>query len=54
MSILNGNVPYILVPGNHDYGTYNFENRSTNLNNYFHATDNSLVDPAQGGILKES
>jgi hypothetical protein len=52
MFVLNGHVPYIMAAGNHDYGVNNAENRSTNINNYFRATDNPLVDPAEGGILK--
>ena len=45
-------VPYIMVAGNHDFGFTNADNRDTMINNYFKATDNSLTDPAQGGILK--
>ena len=52
MSILNGEVPYIMSAGNHDFGTNNAENRNTRLNDFFQASDNSLVDPAQGGILQ--
>lgn len=51
-STLNGVVPYIMATGNHDYGTTNSETRDTKFNTYFKATDNPLVDPAQGGILK--
>lgn len=51
MSTLDGVVPYIFAPGNHDYGTTNAQNRNTLFNDYFKATDNPLVDPAQGGIL---
>jgi Lamin Tail Domain/Calcineurin-like phosphoesterase len=52
MFVLNNHLPYIMAAGNHDYGTTNAQNRSTNINNYFKATDNPFVDPAQGGILK--
>ncbi len=52
MFILNGEVPYIMAAGNHDFGTTNAQNRSTMINNYFKPTDNPLVDPAQGGIMK--
>lgn len=52
MHVLNGEVPYILATGNHDFGTTNFQSRNTKYNTYFKATDNSLVNPATGGILK--
>jgi len=52
MFVLNGQVPYIMAAGNHDYGTTNAQNRQTFINDYFKAADNSLTDPAQGGILK--
>ncbi|MBN1853032.1 MAG: lamin tail domain-containing protein [Pirellulales bacterium] len=52
MSILNGEVPYIMATGNHDYGTTDSQDRTTFFNDYFHASDNPLVDPSQGGILK--
>ncbi len=52
ISVLNGKVPYIMSAGNHDFGTNNAENRNTRLNDFFQASDNSLVDPAQGGILQ--
>lgn len=51
MSILNGQVPYIMAAGNHDLGTTSAQNRNTQFNEYFKASDNPLVDPAQGGIL---
>jgi hypothetical protein len=51
-SILDGQVPYIMASGNHDYGFTNADNRDTMINNYFKATDNPLNDPAKGGILK--
>lgn len=52
MSVLDGQVPYIMAAGNHDFGFLNSENRETQINTYFKATDNPLNDPAQGGILK--
>lgn len=58
MFVLNGELPYIMATGNHDYGFYNSENtgeignRDTMVNNYFKATDNPLVNPATGGIMK--
>jgi hypothetical protein len=50
--LLNGQVPYILAAGNHDFGTTNFQNRSTQYNTYFKITDNPLNNPATGGIIK--
>jgi hypothetical protein len=50
--MLNGQVPYILAAGNHDFGTTNFQSRDTKYNTYFKATDNPLTNPATGGILK--
>jgi hypothetical protein len=50
--MLNGEVPYILAAGNHDFGTTNFQSRETKYNDYFKATDNPLTNPATGGILK--
>jgi hypothetical protein len=52
MYVLNGQVPYIMAAGNHDFGFTNADNRDTMVNNYFHPSDNPLNDPAQGGILK--
>ncbi|TWT78227.1 hypothetical protein Pla123a_10170 [Posidoniimonas polymericola] len=51
MGVLDGQLPYILAAGNHDYGTTDAQNRLTELNNYFAASDNPLNDPAQGGIM---
>src|SRR4051812_33389991 len=51
-NMLNGQVPYILAAGNHDFGNNNFENRNTQYNNYFKITDNPLNNPATGGIIK--
>jgi hypothetical protein len=50
--MLDGQVPYILAAGNHDFGTTNFQNRNTQYNNYFKITDNPLNNPAAGGIIK--
>lgn len=52
MSLLDGVVPYALSPGNHDYGTTNAQDRTTQFNDYFQQDDNPLVDPQQGGTLK--
>lgn len=56
MFVLNGELPYIMATGNHDYGLLNGANepgnRSTMVNNYFKSTDNPLVNPATGGIMK--
>jgi hypothetical protein len=52
ISVLDGQVPYILAAGNHDFGFTNSDNRDTMINNYFKAEDNPLNDPAHGGILK--
>jgi hypothetical protein len=51
-SVLNGQVPYIMAAGNHDFGFTNADNRDTMINNYFKPEDNPLNDPAKGGILK--
>ncbi|TWU26075.1 lamin tail domain-containing protein [Bythopirellula polymerisocia] len=51
-SLLDGQVPYIFATGNHDHGFLNTENRDTEFNTYFSSSDNPLVDPTQGGILK--
>ncbi len=52
LSVLDGEVPYILATGNHDHGITNAQNRDTRLNDFFAASDNPLVDPLQGGILR--
>lgn len=52
MSVLDGELPYIIAAGNHDYGTTDSQDRQTYYNDYFKATDNPLIDPAQGGMLK--
>lgn len=50
---LNGQVPYVLSLGNHDYGNRNSENRTTRFHEFFKPEDNPLNDPAKGGLLKE-
>lgn len=50
-SKLNGVLPYVMAAGNHDMGPTSAQTRQTFFNNYFKASDNPLVDPAQGGIL---
>jgi hypothetical protein len=52
MFVLNGSVPYIMAAGNHDFGFTNADNRDTMINSYFKPTDNPLVDPGKGGIMK--
>ena len=52
LSVLDGELPYVLATGNHDHGTTNAQDRSTRLNDFFSAADNPLVDPQQGGILR--
>lgn len=54
MSLLDGVVPYALSPGNHDYGTTNAQDRTTQFNDYFKPDDNPLVDPQQGGTLRSA
>jgi hypothetical protein len=50
MSILDGHVPYIMSPGNHDIGTTNAQSRDTQFNTYFQPTQNPLnYTPASGG-----
>ncbi len=53
-STLNEVVPYVMATGNHDYGTTNSQNRSTQFNDFFQASDNSLTNPATGGILNST
>jgi len=49
-SVLDGQLPYAMVTGNHDYGPGgNAGDRTTSLNSYFGITDNPLNDPAHGG-----
>lgn len=49
---LDDQLPYMLTTGNHDHGLLNAENRETEFNVYFNASDNSLVDPDAGGALR--
>jgi len=49
--VLNGVVPYIVVPGNHDYGIVDADGRFTQFNDYFQPATNPLNDPELGGIL---
>jgi len=50
--VLDGEVPYILASGNHDYGSGgSADSRETKLNRFFSAADNRLNDPDRGGIL---
>lgn len=54
ISILDNQVPYILVGGNHDYGPNgSSSNRTTLMNQYFRVSDNALNDPRRGGITKD-
>lgn len=46
-------VPVVMATGNHDYGRYNAENRSSQFGKFFPVTDFPLLDPGQGGILHE-
>jgi predicted MPP superfamily phosphohydrolase len=39
---LDGEIPYILCTGNHDYGFQNAENRYSHFNSYFHPLWNNL------------
>lgn len=50
LGVLDGEVPYVLATGNHEY-TGNADVRETDLNEWFRASDNPLNDPAAGGIL---
>jgi hypothetical protein len=53
MDVLNGQVPYAIVPGNHDYGSDGSANvRTTLFNNYFSYSRNPLNDPGRGGTLR--
>lgn len=47
------NIPVIVCAGNHDIGFRNGENRSSQLNDYFKATQSPFLNPADGGLLKE-
>ncbi len=50
---LDGQIPYILATGNHDYQG-NAEIRETLFSRYFTPQDNPLNDPECGGILRET
>jgi predicted phosphohydrolase len=53
MDVLNGHLPYAIVPGNHDYGSNGSANvRTTLFNNYFSFSRNPLNDPARGGTIR--
>lgn len=51
MGVLNGEVPYVLATGNHEY-TGNARVRETSINQWFKPSDNPFNDPEQGGILQ--
>ncbi len=52
MSLLDGVVPYAIVPGNHDYGPNgSASDRTTLFNNYFHAADYQAW-PTFGGTME--
>lgn len=52
MSILDGEVPYCIVPGNHDYGPGgNASDRSTHFNTFFPLA-NYLSWPTFGGVME--
>lgn len=46
---LDGRAPYIIVPGNHDYGIRSAENRESKLNQFFPADGN---DSAMGLLIE--
>lgn len=50
LAILDGQIPYVLATGNHDYED-NSRVRESLVNEYFSIRDNSLNDPTKGGIL---
>lgn len=53
MSLLDGVVPYVLVPGNHDYGpSGNASTRDTLFNNYFRYADATAM-PTFGGAYEK-
>ena len=43
MERLDGQVPYVLCTGNHDYGNYSAENRNTYFNDFFPSDRNPLT-----------
>lgn len=52
LSVLNGELPYVLAVGNHDLGK-NSNDRSTMLNDYFKPSDNPLNEAIFGGAFEE-
>lgn len=52
-ALLDGVVPYVVVPGNHDYGVFDADDRQTHFNECFQPGNNPLIDPATDGILVE-
>ena len=52
MGRLNGQVPYIVVPGNHDYYPYTTRS-STKINSYFHLEDNPLNNSPDGIVTTQ-
>lgn len=53
MKPLDGNLPYVLATGNHEY-TGNAKVRETDFNEWFTLEDNPLNDPNMGGIFVDS
>lgn len=52
MAVLDGVVPYAIVPGNHDYGSSGASSdRSTHFNEYFHVADYQSW-PTFGGAME--
>lgn len=51
--LLDGVLPYIIAPGNHDFGISNADFRKTQFTTYFTVQGNPLNDPHRGGILAE-
>lgn len=52
ISVLDNQVPYVLVTGNHDYGPGGTaRDRSSAMGRFFRASDNRLNDPGTGGII---
>src|SRR5690606_35847122 len=53
MDVLNGHIPYAIVPGNHDYGSNGSANvRTTLLNDYFWHSRNPLNNFILQGTIK--
>jgi len=52
MTTLDGEVPYMINVGNHEYGEgYDLHDRNTLMGNYFALADNSLNNSPTGGIV---